>query len=559
MIVDIDNNGRSFAVRDVTAAELIMLGDMQTARQTTGGTTRLHASLPIAKRLHATNADWTSSAARLGNRLIDLGKNCELAQTYQTGDRERHGGQLSAVQAQGADWLAHCSAALLCDEMGTGKTVQTCAALEALGHSSPGPQRVLVVCPASVIASWCEHVTQWTSFDAVPLTGAHGERAAAVKADDNESVVFIVSWATLPRMISLTYWPTVNMRSDDRTKKVLDFCMFDAVVFDEAHRAKEPKARQTRAAWTLNTDRRWALTGTPVMNRPEDMWSMLRLVDPKSWPSKRKFVAEFCDAKPGLWGGIVVEGWQHDGTQRLTELVAAQYRRKTMAEAIGRNIEKVRQQRIVTMTTPQAAQYRGLVDEWKICADPSNEWTPDALTRLTRLTQCASAPLTVTDEGTRMEGPSPKVAELRQILEDLSPTRQVVVFTPSLQLLRLAEDMLIRRQITHTVLVGETDNDARGEAVQQFNAGTKRVFLGTTSAAGEGLDLACADVVVHLSKSWSYAMTAQAEDRVRRWTQNADAVLVISIVTEGTVEQQIEAAHRHKKGLLDALKPKEAR
>ncbi len=468
------------------------------------------------------------------------------------------GGELSQVQDRGAEWLQESRIAMLCDEMGSGKTVQTCVAMDEI--SAHETFKALVVAPASVLHAWGEHIIQWTEgVVPIPLVGNAKDRRDLIQWTlENEShFCFVVSWALLSRMSRVAHWPTVERTQAQAEPKELNGIEFDLVVFDEAHRAKNPEALQTRAAWCIEADRRWALTGTPVSERPEDLWALLRLVDPESWPSKRKFVDEFCQVRLDEWGATHVEGWDQVKLGRLSRYVAPYYRRMSMEDAIGRRIDKVRQERVVSLPKAHREQYDLLDKEWKVVAGESETWTDNALSHLTRLTQCALSPLEIEGSQITMIGPSPKVAELRLLLKDLPEDEQVVVFTASRLLHTLAAEMLHRHSISHTVLTGDTSTGDRAERIKRFQEGGARVFLATTQAAGEGVDLTAARTVVHLSKLWSKGMTDQAEDRVRRWTQEGDTVRVIDIIAEGTIEARIERALAKKGALLDAVTPKE--
>lgn len=463
------------------------------------------------------------------------------------------------VQMQGAVWLEHGDAKLLCDEMGSGKTVQACVAMDRISFMDSF--RALVVCPASVVGSWAAHVARWTEgVVPVVLAGPVKKRreALAEALEEFSHFALVCSWQMLSRMSRVAHWPTVERTPAQAEPKELNGIEFDLLVLDEAHRGKNPESLQTRASWEIDAARRWALTGTPVAERPEDYWALLRQVDAESWPSKRKFVDEFCETEIDDWGTVHVKGWRPDRLGRLSRYVTPYYRRMTMEDAIGRGIDKVRQRRVVALPKAHREQYETIAKEWKVVAEESESWTPNALSRLTRLMQCALSPLEIEGNGVRLTGPSPKVAELRALLkEDLPPDEQVVVFTASRQLHTLAAEMMHRQGIRHVTLTGGTSPADRQLRIERFQAGEARVFLATTQAAGEGVDLTAARTVVHLSKLWSMFMTAQAEDRVRRFTQDSDVVRIVDIVAENTIEGRIEKALADKGELLEAITPKD--
>ncbi len=438
--------------------------------------------------------------------------------------------------------------------MGSGKTVMACAALDAIAHQS-----ALVVCPKAVVSVWEDHLARVAGYRVFAVDGPVKQRREALaefeRHDGRKAVV--TTWPLLPKLARLEHWPGVERSDAEKDDKEFDALEFGVAVFDEAHRAKDPKAKQTRAAWSVRAEQRWALTGTPVANKPDDLWSVLRLVDAESWGSRAAFTSEFCDLGWGPWGQVEVLGWREDRMDRLGRLAAPVYRRRSMEECVGRRIDRVRETRLAHLTAAHRRQYQQVEDEWRVVADGESSWSANALAATVRLCQAAAAPLDVEDGGVAMTGPSPKVAALRDLLGDLPPDEPVVVFTASRQLAEIAAPVLDRHKHPAEMLVGGMSRGEIDAAVARWEAGESQVLLATYGTGSEGLTLTRAKVVVHLHSGWSSVARMQAEDRVRRWTQEAPAVLVVDIVSAGTIDERVQRVLAEKRDLLDAVSPVE--
>ena len=179
------------------------------------------------------------------------------------------------------------------------------------------------------------------------------------------------------------------------------------------------------------------------------------------------------------------------------------------------------------------------------------------LTLTTRLVQLASAPMGGGEDAPKMVGPSPKVSALLEILGDTDAP--VVVYSASRQLVDLAEKALKKAKVSYARATGAESVETRQEAVALFQTGAVRVFLATSGAAGEGIDLTRAALLVHLSLPWSMIQLTQAEDRIHRWSQESDSVHIVDIVAEDTIDERIVEVLRHKKARLHQLRPSDLR
>jgi len=206
---------------------------------------------------------------------------------------------LYPYQETGVRFLRVAESALLADEMGTGKTAQTIATLEA-----DDLYPALIVSPNTVKSVWLGEFAKWASHRRVRVAGS-GTVAATKEAEavrDGEADVLVVNWEALKALSRLAGFGSIHLHGCsecdpnstrrpsqcERQDKLLNLIPWKVVVADEVHRAKSPQAKQTRALWAVGdgVERRYALTGTPIANSPEDLWSVMRFVSPQEWPAK---------------------------------------------------------------------------------------------------------------------------------------------------------------------------------------------------------------------------------------------------------------------------------
>lgn len=506
-------------------------------------------------------ADWAAEEYR--NRIVP-------AVAAREGNATAGGPDLYPFQRAGVAFLDNAGSALMADEMGTGKTVQTVRALEERG-SYPA----LVVCPNSVKSVWAREFAQWAPERSVQV--APSGTAAAAKAieivGNGGADVLVMNWEALKNLSRLAPYGSIRLESCsrcdptstrkpelcEREPKVLNLVRWSAVVADEAHRAKNPKASQTRALWAIGdrADRRIALTGTPIANSADDLWSLMRFVSPDEYPAKWQWVDRYALTTPNVFsGGVDVQGLRPDRRAELDKFFLPRFIRRTKAEVLPDLPPKVYERRDVFLSGKQRKAYESLSKS--MIADVKNGKlvTTNALTASLRLRQLASAygELIVGKEdaedydvAVRLTEPSTKLDVLEEVLEELGP-RQAVIFADSRQLIDLAYARLggdNERRITGTVPEAE-----RAQAVDDFQGGGVQYLLCTVGAGGEGLTLTAADTAIFLQRPWSAVLSAQAEDRLHRVGQEASSVTYIDLVTVDTIEENVFEALRKKDARL---------
>lgn len=482
-------------------------------------------------------------------------------------------------QLAGGRFLELAGDALLADPLGVGKTVQALAALRhALSITDVLP--ALVICPNSVKPVWFDHVRDWFP-EATPFVvqgGTVQRRRIIEEAGSVTHPVVIINYESVRLLSRLAPYGSVRLarcRECDRSHgnpdltiarcethpKELNTFGFRTVILDEAHRIKDPHAKQTRACWSImhgpTVRRRWALTGTPLANHPGDLWSIMHGVNRADFPSRTKFVDRFCLLSWNNFGGMEIVGINPQRRDEFFRILDPRFRRVSKEQVLPQLPSKVRIRRYVEMTPKQAKAYRELeTAALTRLSDGSLLAAPNNLVVRTRMLQLASSYAEI-DRGetpddpatwrVRLAEPSPKIDDLVELLEELGDA-PVAVASESRQLLELAQRRLEKLHIPVSLLVGGMSNDERANVVQRFQDGHGRVIMFTVKTGGTGITLTRTDTLVHLQRSWSMVDNIQTDGRVDRiGSEIHDSIKLIDIITQDTVEQTVLIPRLHEK------------
>src|SRR5690349_5260117 len=252
-------------------------------------------------------------------------------------------GKLYDFQKAGMEFLITAGSALLTDEMGTGKTIQT---LSAMRHVLAGKKKALVICPNSMKGTWKREAETWYP-EATPYLvtgGAVARRKILESARNDDSALVIINIEAVRLHSRTAGFGSIALKrcvecGDKHSKytaaqcevhpRELDSMGFEIVAVDEAHRIKDGQAKQTRAVWAVGdtAKRRWALTGTPVANNPSDLWAIMRFVAPEEYPTKSAFVTRYCNTYFNAVGALEVGGLRPDTKEELFRFLNPRMRR----------------------------------------------------------------------------------------------------------------------------------------------------------------------------------------------------------------------------------------
>ncbi|WP_026487667.1 DEAD/DEAH box helicase [Caldanaerobius polysaccharolyticus] len=429
----------------------------------------------------------------------------------------KHPDGLDSYQRVGVRFLADAKRAILADDVGLGKTAQAIrAAMEV------DSKHVLVITKKSLLHNWTVEIKRWANSEAFTLTTQN----------------------TLP--YPSPKFTVTNYEAAVRRLEELKMCSFDVLIVDEAAAIKNRRAQRSRAIHKLAKDIPyvWLLTATPMPNSPEEIWSLLHCIRPDVYSSYWRFVEKHCDYDYNFFGGTEIHGLK-DPNAFAEEVAPLMLRRdKSLL-----NLPPVTQETIwLTLDGEQRRIYKDIRDKFLAVLDEEHIVTaPSVLAQLTRLRQVVCSPALV-------GGPdeSAKTEALLEILEDLTPKHKVLVFTTFADYVRLLLPKL--EPFGVVAITGDTPAQDRTKAVQKLNKDPNcRVFIGTIQAAGEGLNLQAADIVIFLNKSWTPAENEiQAVGRAHRRGQ-VNPVHVINLTAVRTIDEYIEEVLLEKKHATDAV------
>lgn len=444
---------------------------------------------------------------------------------------------LYPFQQNGVAYLSMGARALLADEMGLGKTVQAITALRSVkSYGLPA----VVVATNSMLHKWKEEFNKWApelTVNVVSGTAAQRKKLLAPGAD-----VYILGWSTVRYHSRLAPFGSITLSEVERTPKELDVLSPKTVIVDEAHRMVDPKAKQTRAVWNLQSYARyrWSLTGTPITNSPENIWSILHGLAPEEFPSRSGFLDRYCLAGSNYFGGLEVFGLRPEHREELFSVVDSFMLRRTKAEVLPQLPPKVYTTRYAELGKPQRQAYNNMREHLLADVEGGIILADNPLTQLTRLLQIAAATPVVDESGNvvALARPSAKLDTLYEIIDE-APNEPLVIFTQSRKFADLVLDDLRSHNLRVGSVTGTVTGEARAAVVREFQEGEVDYIVCTLGAGGEGITLTRASTVVFLQRSFSMVQDRQAEDRLHRIGQEAESVQVIDVVCEDTAEYRL--------------------
>lgn len=416
--------------------------------------------------------------------------------------------ELKPFQKTGVEWLRDNFRVILADEMGLGKTVQ----VASLINTCPGIFRILIVCPASLKQNWYNELTSWLTR---PLSI---QILSGGKDIVRHSNITVINYDILYPHIS----ELLNGRACDSNGHV-----YDLIVFDEAHYLKSAKAQRTALSRSFmkRTPRLVFLTGTPLVNRPADLWVMLNGINPEAYKRQRDFEVRYCGGhmEQLRFGSRRIRRWNNLGATNIPEL------REKLSSVMLRRLKS----EVLSELPPKTHQIIELDGEDKFVGVPLiGDWWNNLEHASTSATAAARKECGMAKLGQAIK-------HIRMLLEEKD---KVVVFAHHQDVVHSIAAAFTNNAVCIT---GSTPAHLRQGYVNAFQKDKNiKVFVGNIQAAGVGLTLTASDVVVFAELDWVPGNMRQAEDRCHRIGQKNN-VLIQYLVAPG-VDAEIGRALARK-------------
>jgi superfamily II DNA or RNA helicase len=443
-------------------------------------------------------------------------------------DLLRH--KLLPYQRDGMLHLAFGERTLLADEMGLGKTVQAIAACELLARRK-GIDRVLVVCPASLKAEWEEQIARFTERAARSVFGPRAQRLAAYSD---------------PVFFTIVNYEQILVDAED----INGILTPDVVILDEAQRIKNWQTKTARRVKSLRSPYAFVLTGTPIENRIDELYSIVQYLDPELMGPLFRFNRDFYQLDER--GRAIDYRNLAELRRRVAPIMLRRRKSDVETELPGRTMKTF----FVPMAEEQAKRY----EDYRIPAArlmhqaQHRPLTPAEFDRLQMLLACmrmvCDTPA-ILDPTCRV---SPKLEELEGILGDLfeEPDRKVIVFSEWERMLELVRELATEMGVAAAWHTGSVPQQRRRAEILRFkNDPSCRLFLSTDSGS-VGLNLQAASAVINVDLPWN---PARLEQRIARaWRKNQTrSVTVVNLVCENSIEHGILHLLGRKQALAEGV------
>ncbi|MBU9713589.1 DEAD/DEAH box helicase [Evansella tamaricis] len=484
-----------------------------------------HVNIPLLKAFHL--AEDNGMSIKKGKAFRELVERILHPEEVEAQIPQTLDPILRDYQKIGFQWLMSLShygfGGVLADDMGLGKTLQMITYLVAkksiLSKEGKDFGKTLIICPSSLVYNWQKEIERFApDLSSVVISGSVQERQLAFGEAESKEI-WITSYPLLRRDLEMYV---------ERE--------FSTLILDEAQYVKNDWTKTSKAVKGIRAKQSFALSGTPIENSLNELYSIFDLVLPGLFKNKSSFK----------------ELDQEKVAKRIRPFVLRRLKKDVLTELP----EKMESVQYTELTDQQKrtylAQLRLIQDDAKaaINGDAFQENRMKILAGLTRLRQiCCHPRLFMKD----YEGGSGKMDRLFEYLEEaIASGRRVVLFSQFTQMLSLIRNQLENYSWKYHYLDGSTPSKERIELADRFNNGEKELFLISLKAGGTGLNLTGGDTVILFDSWWNPAVEEQAADRVYRFGQK-NVVQVTKLITTGTIEEKIHKLQEQKRELLDRV------
>lgn len=493
----------------------------------------------------------------------------------------KNGNTLRSYQIEGVNWLLnrwyYKQSCIMADEMGLGKTVQSVTFVNSLFVEFDYCAPALIVAPLSTLVHWEREFKNWTDLRVLTY---HGSIAGREMINEYE-------FAVKTGNISVRLFDVIITTYEMAMAGAEHLMQFDygVAIFDEAHRLKNTTSKAAMCLRSFSISHKVLLSGTPIQNNLNELWSLFNFIDPMRFDSLNNFLQEFKMEK------------SEDVVKLQNVLKPLMLRR--MKEDVETSIPTKEETIIeVELTTIQKRYYRAILEkniEFLTKGDKSN--APNLINAMMELRKCCIHPYLIKGAEEKiigdylkrkkfMAGEDPiqlvpknpatliqfgehvlsdadeyhkimiqssgKLVLLDKLLAKLKDGHKVLIFSQMTKCLDLLADYLVYRNYKFERIDGGVRGDLRQAAIDRFSTGDAFVFLLCTRAGGVGINLTAADTVVIFDSDWNPQNDLQAQARCHRIGQKNE-VKIYRLITRNSYEREMFDKAGLKLGLDKAI------
>lgn len=434
-------------------------------------------------------------------------------------------------QVEGVRWSARHNSFILADDMGLGKSLQALTTA-AIDFEKGWAGKILIVCPATLKGNWADECDKFTLFSYLILAGDPSERSQ-----------IIARYAAGSHDILIANYEQLKPHLAE-----LNDIGFDIVVYDEAHYLKSHKSQRTKAAHALRASRRFLLTGSPLLNQVNELWSLLHMIDPGQYSSYWPFVNRYC----------VFGGWKDKqivGTKNLKEL--QERLDAVMIRRLKKDVLDLPDKQIIPIRLDLLPEQRKTYDQAKedqAILDASGATAfeiENSLEKYLRLKQICGTLACFDgfpDVGVKLDWAEDFA---QQVLDN---GEHLVMFTQFRGVHKAMCDRLRKKGILTFELHGDVKQADRIPYIKAWAEAPPAVIVIMLQVGGIGLNLTKARKAVFLDELWVPKLNEQAEDRLHRiGADKTQPVQIFKLIARNTIEQRIQRLLKEKRHLFDTL------
>ena len=484
---------------------------------------------------------------------------------YKESPAFKNGNTLRPYQLEGVNWLNFSwynkNNCLLADEMGLGKTIQSLAWVHHIWeYGIRGP--FLVIAPLSTIPNWQREFELWTDMNVIVYHGSQTSRNMIqeyemyYKNSDGERHEDVFKF----HVLITTYECVINDIMD------LKDISWRACVIDEAHRLKNQNCKLLEGLKLLDIEARLLLSGTPLQNNINELFSLLSFLEPTQFNSLNEFLKDFGDMKKE---GQVVK------LQALLKPLMLRRMKEDVEKSLKPKEETIVE---VELTNIQKKYYRGILEKnFSFLAKSGTNNVPNLMNTMMELRKCCIHPYLLNGAEDQIQGDymsrksdysddedlyykalvhaSGKMVLLDKLLPKLKANgHRVLIFSQMVKMLDILEDYLIRRKYPFERIDGRIRGNLRQAAIDRYCRpdSDRFVFLLCTKAGGLGINLTAADTCIIYDSDWNPQNDLQAQARCHRIGQTK-MVKIYRLVTKNTYEREMFDRAGLKLGLDKAV------